>query len=97
LPSRWHARGSSCGTASRSGSPRSWVRWVVRYLAPLQRSSSSLSPHLLSRLLYAFFSRKVLRLSIRKEERGSWIFIVHPLTFTDHIWPLVLFKKFVKM
>jgi hypothetical protein len=50
----------------------------------------------------------VLRLSIRKEEGGGWIFILqmdtpsvpkylHPLTFTNHIWPFVLFKKFVKM
>jgi hypothetical protein len=44
-----------------------------------------------------FFPRKVLRLSIQKEEGGGWIFILHPLTFTNHIWPFVLFKKFVKM
>jgi hypothetical protein len=53
LPSRRHARGSSCGTISRSGSPRSWVCGVVRSLAPHRRSSSSLSPCLLSRLLCA--------------------------------------------
>jgi hypothetical protein len=70
-PSLQHARGSSCGTVSRSDSPRSRVRRVVRCLAPHLRSSSSLSPCLLSRLLCAFFSRKVLRLSIRKEEGGD--------------------------
>jgi hypothetical protein len=50
------------------------VRGVVRCLAPRRRSSSSLSP----RLLCAFFPRKVLRLSIRKEEGGGWIFSLHP-------------------
>jgi hypothetical protein len=66
LPSRWHARESSCGTASCSGSPRSQVRGVVRCLAPHWHSSSSLSPHLM-----CIFSRKVMRLSIQKEERGN--------------------------
>jgi hypothetical protein len=67
--------GSSCGTASRSGSPRSRVRGVVRCLAPRRCSSSSLSPRLLSRLIYVFL-RKVLHLSIRKEEGGGGIFIL---------------------
>jgi hypothetical protein len=43
------------------------VRGVVRCLAPHRRSSSSLSP----RLLCAFIPRKVLHLSIQKEERGN--------------------------
>jgi hypothetical protein len=37
-----HARGSSCGTASHSGSsPQSMVRGVICYLAPCRCSSSS--------------------------------------------------------
>jgi hypothetical protein len=55
LPSHRHERGSSCGTASRSGSPRSRVRGVVRCLAPRRRSLSSLSP----RLLCVFFKESV--------------------------------------
>jgi hypothetical protein len=67
--SHWHTHGSSCSTASCSGSPRSQVRGVVRYLAPCRCSSSSLS----SCLLCAFL-RKVLRLSIQKEEGGTeWV------------------------
>jgi hypothetical protein len=42
------ARGSSCGAASRSASPRSRVRGVVRCSAAHRRSSSSLSPRFLS-------------------------------------------------
>jgi hypothetical protein len=74
-PSRRHVRGSSCCTASLFGSPRSRVRGVVRYLAPRWRSSSCLSPCLLSCLHCAFF-RKVLHLSIGNEEGGGWIFVL---------------------
>jgi hypothetical protein len=78
-PSHRHARGSSCGTALRSGSPRSRVRGVIRCLASLRRSSSSLSPRLLSRLLCTFFKESsALILSERRRGRlnihfAKWI------------------------
>jgi hypothetical protein len=69
-PSRRHMCRSNCGTAC-SGSPQSRVRGVVRCWAARQRSSSSLSPCLLSRLLYAFFCEESSALIHSEKRRGQ--------------------------
>jgi hypothetical protein len=96
LPSNRHVRGSSCGTASHSGSPRSLVHRVVRCLAPCRCSSSSLSPCLLSRLLCTFFKESVALIhSIRRMGRLNVYFASFDF-YQSHLTILLVQKNLWK-